>query len=93
MVETGDGGDTIAVQGIGVHTDLVGNGSFSVGKVTAVTVGSGGRLDGIAAALRIDNPNYFDDITVDDSADQAMGTATLGTLPIPFDTPGATSPA
>jgi hypothetical protein len=73
-VNTGAAGTTVNVQGTGVTTNLVGHGS------TTVNVGNGGTVGGIWGTLNISNPPDFDAITVDDSADATVRTATLSTF-------------
>jgi hypothetical protein len=76
-LNTGTGMDTVAVQGtsapLTVDTPSGGSSSSSV-----VTVGSSGSVQGILAALTIYNEPAFDTVILDDSADGANRTFTIG---------------
>jgi hypothetical protein len=74
-ISTGTGGNTINVLGNGTTTNLIG--SFGG---TTVNVGNAGSVQGIFGTLNFENPNSFDTINVDDSADGTARTTTLSTL-------------
>jgi hypothetical protein len=80
-ITTGSGGDTINVQGTGVTTNL------SCRADGTVNVGNGGSVQGILGALNVDDPSHSTTLNVDDSADTAARTVTLGTFTPSGDTP------
>jgi hypothetical protein len=70
-VTTGSGNDTVSVRATGTNTNL-----GSSGGRDTVNVGNAGTLQGILAALFIQNPHGSDTINVDDSTDpQSEGLA------------------
>ena len=79
-VTTGHAADTVNVLATGVTTNLIGNG----GRDT-VNVGNAGSVQGILAAVNIENPPRFDTINVNDSADTTARTVTLSTFVNPND--------
>ena len=74
-VTTGSGNDTVEVFETGVPTNL----STSGGHDT-IDVGNDDSVQGIRAALTIQNPPSLDTIIVNDAADTAARTATLSTF-------------
>ena len=74
-ITTGTAADTVAVHATGVSTNLSSGGGHD-----AVTVGSGGSVQGIGGTLNIENPPSLSTINVDDSADPSSRNVTLDTF-------------
>jgi hypothetical protein len=62
-------GDTVEVQGTGTTTHLIGAGDPFTQPATRINIGNNGSVKAIQGTLNIENPDSFDFITVDDSAD------------------------
>jgi hypothetical protein len=71
---TGAGGGVVNVHATGVPTTLNGNGAATV------NVGNAGSVQGVHGTLTLDNPPALYTLTVDDSADRARRTVTLGSF-------------
>ena len=74
-ISLGDDVDTFNVQNTPNATPV--NAMLEGINVVAVNVGNAGSVQGILGALTLSNPEGFNDVTVDDSADTAAQTAIL----------------
>jgi hypothetical protein len=88
-VMTGGGGAVVNVLATGVTTNLVANGDRDGSDV--VNVGDAGSVQGIAGTLNIEDPPSFVALTIDDSADLAGLTVTLGSSTLPDGPSGSIS--
>jgi hypothetical protein len=79
--------DTFNVLGTGVTTNIVG------GDNDTINVGNNGSVSGIFGGLNLENPTFFNTITVNDSNDTSTRTATISILGTnPSDSQGNSDP-
>ena len=83
VVNTGSGSNTVNILDTSAHIAITVIGSGT----DTVNVGNAGSVQGILAAVNVENPPSFNTINVNDSADTTARTVTLSTFTPAGDTP------
>jgi acrosin len=88
-LNTGSGADIVNVQNASAPLTISTSGGFGGNGNDQVAIGNAGSLAGITAAITVTNIPSYDHLTLDDSADSASRTVTIGNTSVTGLSPAA----